>query len=182
MLVSTCKTNSVFKKTFFINLLLCYFCYFYNFLSSNYVFLILLYLFLLICSLFPLFTHCIFFTSFLIACCRNIYMFTSNFQFICMLHIKYPKCRHFVHWDEKMTANWGCRSTGMLRRVGGWVVPDVSMDNIMFVLLDREDMTVSSFQTFGIIRPKTHCHKSEILNRQLHRCENLESYTTLKLQ
>jgi len=36
-----------------------------------------------------------------------------------MLHIKYPICRHFVQWDEKMTANLGCRSTGMWRHVDG---------------------------------------------------------------
>jgi hypothetical protein len=62
------------------------------------------------------------------------------------------------------------------------VVADVSMDHITFVLLDLEDMTVSSFETFGTIRPKTHCHMSEILNRQLHCCWNLESYTILKVQ
>ena len=62
------------------------------------------------------------------------------------------------------------------------MVPDISMNHITFVLLDLEDMTVSSFEIFGTIRPKTHCHVSEILNHQLHRCENLESYATLKLQ
>lgn len=161
LLVSTWKTNSLFKKTFFINLSSCSFWYYYHFLSSNFVFLILRYLFRLICSFFPLFTHCIFVTSFLIAYSHNIYTFTSNFQFICVLHPKYPSCRHFVHWDEKMTANWRCRSTGMWRHVGGWVVPDVSMDHITFMLLDLEDMAVSSFETFGTIRPKTHCQIAE---------------------